>query len=112
MKCGCSGCATTKLKKHSSYEGASLTICERVGEDWSADGTGRISFPLYGGVHYFLLFVENVSGYLAGKWNPTRASELALQQLKEVLVWSRTQTGNKVKQFRTDKEWISKARIF
>eukprot|EP00808_Paulinella_micropora_P027018 g34082.t1 len=79
-----------KIKKHASFEGASLTICNEVGEDWSADGTGRIAFPLYGKTPYFLLFVENVSGFIrvvAGKEEDDVEGVVNQSPDKEADVW-------------------------
>jgi len=105
----CVVCHLTHSTFKPSYTGAHLTVMARAGEGLSGDSTGKFPLPVYGGFNYFLLFVDDATRCLFAFLMKQRTAEVCVGHLAYVMALGRTHTGNVLKQFRSDGEWISEA---
>ncbi|KAH9116250.1 hypothetical protein LEN26_012901 [Aphanomyces euteiches] len=74
----------------------------RPGECWVSDTKGPIRTASVGGCKYYTVYIDAATRYKIVRFVHSTDATTQLENWKAIMAWSQTQTGNKVKVFRSD----------
>ncbi|KAH9106592.1 hypothetical protein AeMF1_017847, partial [Aphanomyces euteiches] len=74
----------------------------RPGECWVSDTKGPMRTSSVGGCKYYTLYLDVATGYKIVRFVHSTDAATQLENWKKIMAWSKTQTGNQVKVFRSD----------
>ena len=100
----CEACARGKVRRAPFRNDAHFRRFG-LGECWHADLVGPFRTLLRGKYKYVLFFTEDHSGFVTCRLLSRKSEQLS--KLLEIVAWSKVQTGNSMRVFRSDGEWNS-----
>jgi hypothetical protein len=103
----CDTCPQAKAKKAPFRSSAHFEIAKHPGETWHLDAMGPLRTATLGGKRYFLFATDDATRFVRCYGLHTKDQQLDC--FKDLMAWSETQTGRKIKMIRTDGEWASTA---
>jgi len=101
----CVSCSQGKAHRAPFRASAHFTRSSRPGEIWHLDAMGPLRVQTTGGYLYFLFATDDATRMVRGF--PMRKKDEQVGKLRELLAWSKTQTGSPIRAIRTDGEWAS-----